>query len=213
MEKEFAIFDMDGTLVDSMPRWRGLVGEFLTSKGVTEVPDDIICRMKHRFMVESGEILRKEFHLDGTAESVAAELNGMMADHYRNDVKLKDGVAEYLEELRSRGVRMGVASATALPLVELCLKEHGIRDFFDSIHSCQTLWVNKEHPDVYHACARDLGGAPEDTAVYEDSLLASQTAKKAGYYTVGIYDSTGADEWDELQRTADESIFCYTAAI
>ena len=91
MEQRFAIFDMDGTLVDSMLYWHNLGQEYLESKGVTGDLNEVLERSKPMTMVESGALFIREFGLAGTPESVAAEINAVMEGHYRNDVQLKEG--------------------------------------------------------------------------------------------------------------------------
>ena len=130
----------------------------------------------------------------------------MMEMHYRKDVPLKDGVAEYLKSLAERGVRMCVASATAEPLMQACLKRLGVLECFDFLLSCETVGAGKNRPDVYFAAAQRLGCRPEEAAVYEDALYAAKTAKQAGFYVVGIYDETAGRHWQELSQLADETI-------
>ena len=118
MDKRFAIFDMDGTLVDSMVYWKHLATEFLESKGVQNISPDVLEQIKPMTMTESAALFIQEYDLPGTAESVAAEMNTMMDEHYRRDIPLKPGVQAYLEALYRRGVTMCVASATAEELME-----------------------------------------------------------------------------------------------
>ena len=120
MDKRFAIFDMDGTLVDSMIYWKHLATEFLESKGVQTISPDILERIKPMTMTESAALFIQEYSLSGTAESVAAEMNAMMDEHYRKDIPLKPGVHAYLEALHNKGVVMCVASATAEELMDAC---------------------------------------------------------------------------------------------
>ena len=116
MDKPFAIFDMDGTLIDSMIFWKGLASEYLSSKGITHIPADILEQIKPMTMSESAVLFQQEFGLTGDPE---AEMNAIMDAHYRNDIPLKPGVWEYLQLLHINGIRMGVASATAEHLMEL----------------------------------------------------------------------------------------------
>lgn len=209
MDKKFAIFDMDGTLIDSMTYWKGLATEFLTGKGVLEIPSDVLEKIKPMTMTESAALFAQKFGLEGTPDQIAAEMNGMMDDHYRRDIPLKQGVAEYLERLHRRGVRMCVASATAEPLMEACLSRLGVRKYFQFLLSCETVGAGKNYPDVYLESAQRLGGSPFQTAVYEDALYAATTAKKAGFYVVGVYDESAADHWEELKALADKTIFAF----
>ena len=203
MDKQFAIFDMDGTLIDSMVFWKNLATEYLHSKGDTQIPEDLPERIKPMTMSESASLFKREFGLTGDPE---AEMNAMMEAHYRDDIPLKPGVKEYLQMLRRRGIRMCVASATAAHLMEACLKRLGVRDCFEFLLSCETVGAGKRSPLVYHACAERLSATPQEIAVYEDALYAVQTAKAAGYHVVGVYDDSAAKNWEVIEEIADEII-------
>ena len=203
MDKKFAIFDMDGTLIDSMIFWKNLASEYLSSKGVKQIPADLLERIKPMTMSESAALFRQEFGLTGDPE---AEMNAMMDAHYQNDIPLKPGVQEYLRLLQSRGVRMCVASATAEQLMESCLTRLAVRDCFEFLLSCETVGAGKRSPLVYHESAKRLHAAPTQIAVYEDALYAVQTAKDAGYYVVGVYDDSAAKNWKTIEKTADEIV-------
>ncbi len=203
MDKKYAIFDMDGTLVDSMVFWKHLASEYLGSKGIEHIPTDILERIRPMTLSESAALFQQEFGLSGNPE---AEMNAMMDEHYRNDIPLKAGVREYLQMLHHRGVRMCVASAVAEPLMESCLARLGVRDYFAFLLSCETVGAGKRNPLVYHASAKRLQAVPEEIAVYEDALYAVQTAKEAGYYVVGVYDDSAAKNWQTIEELADEVI-------
>ena len=203
MDKKYAIFDMDGTLIDSMIFWKNLATEYLSSKGVKQLPEDIPERIKPMTMSESAALFQQEFGLAGDPE---AEMNAMMDAHYRSDIPLKPGVQKYLQTLRSRGVRMCVASATAEHLMEACLKRLGIRDFFEFLLSCETVGAGKRSPLVYQESAKRLNALPTEIAVFEDALYALQTAKDAGYYVVGVYDDSSAKNWQTIEKLADEIV-------
>ena len=203
MDKNFAIFDMDGTLIDSMIFWKKLASEYLNSKGVKQIPEEILEQIKPMTMSESAALFQREFGLTGDPE---AEMNAMMDAHYRNDIPLKPGVREYLQMLHNKGGRMCVASATAEHLMEACLTRLGVRDFFEFLLSCETVGVGKRSPLVYHESAKRLTAAPAEIAVYEDALYAVQTAKSAGYYVVGVYDDSAAKNWQTIECIADEII-------
>lgn len=206
MDKPFVIFDMDGTLIDSMTYWERLAEEFLERKGIQVVSADLAERIKTMTMTQSAELFIREFGLPGTPETVAAEMNDMIDEHYRRDIPLKEGAAEYLKALKARGVRMCVASATAEHLMEACLKRLGVLEDFEFLLSCESVGAGKDRPDVYWEAARRLGSVPAETAVYEDALYAAQTAKKAGFYVVGVYDENASDKWKDLTVLADETV-------
>ena len=210
MDKRFAIFDMDGTLIDSMVFWKNLATEYLTSKGILQIPADILEQIKPMTMSESTALFRREFGLTGDVE---AQMNEMMEDHYRNDIPLKPGAWEYLENLHRQGVRMCVASATAEHLMESCLTRLGVRQYFEFLLSCETVGAGKRSPLVYQESARRLGTVPGEIAVYEDALYAVQTAKAAGFHVVGVYDDSAADSWQAIEQESDEVILNWEEAV
>lgn len=201
MDQKFAIFDMDGTLVDSMGYWKNLAAEYLGSQGIDPVPAEILERIRPMTMTQSGELFRREFGLTG---DIAAGMNAMMEAHYRRNIPLKPGVKACLEALRQRGVRMCVASATAEHLMEACLDRLGVLGYFEFLLSCETVGAGKNSPAVYYESARRLGAEPAETAVWEDALYAARTAKNAGFYVVGVYDDS--TDWAEMKQLADELI-------
>lgn len=203
MDKRFAIFDMDGTLVDSMVYWENLATEFLESKGVQTISPDILEQIKPMTMTESASLFIQEYALSGTAESVAAEMNAMMDEHYRKDIPLKPGVHAYLEALHNKGVVMCVASATAEDLMDACLTRLGVAQYFSFLLSCETVGAGKNRPDVYWESAKRLGAEPVEIAVYEDALYAAETAKSAGFYTVAVRDDSNQLHWETLTALTD----------
>lgn len=210
MDKRYAIFDMDGTLVDSMAFWQQLAIEFLECQGISPAPPAILEQIKPMTQTQSAALFIRTFGLEGTPESVAVQINAMMEKHYRRDVSLKPGVGAYLQRLWRQGVRMCVASATAEPLMEVCLIRLGVRDRFQFLLSCESVGAGKDSPAVYHEAARRLAAAPAEIAVYEDALYAARTAKEAGFYVVGVYDESAASSWDELKLLADEAIVSFS---
>lgn len=213
MNKTACIFDMDGTLVDSMGYWERLAGEFLGSKGVTGDLEPVLEQIRAMTMLESAAQFKTSFGLEGSPEVLAEEMNTMMDEHYRRDIPLKPGVAEYLTALSERGVTLSVATATAEPLARTCLERLGVADQFAFILSCDAVGAGKDRPDVFYEAARRLKKAPEDIAVFEDAFHAAHTAKNCGFYVVGVYDDQAAGRWDALTALTDETIRDWREAV
>lgn len=206
MDKQYAIFDMDGTLVDSMAYWKNLAKEFLNLKGITCISDSILEKIRPMTLLESASLFIEEFKLDGTIESIVNEMNALMETHYCKDIPLKEGIKEYLKELYDSGKTMCVASATAIPLVEVCLKRLGIIEYFSFLLSCETLGTGKSKPDIYYEAAKCFGTEPQNIAVYEDALYAAETAKEAGFYVIGVFDESSEKNFESLKMISDEII-------
>lgn len=212
MDKKYCIFDMDGTLVDSMGRWRNLGRDYLAGKGFTgpEV-GRVLEQIRPMTMLQSARLFQETFHISGTPQSIVDEMNAVMDEQYRRDIPLKPGVKEYLTALKARGCRMCVATATDEALSHNCFQRLEVDGLFEFIISCESIGLGKEHPDVYLQAAARLGSRPEETAVFEDKLYAARTAQQAGFYTVAVQDN--ARNWDELAAMADEIITDWRTAL
>lgn len=206
MNMKYAIFDLDGTLIDSMGIWQNLGCEYLRSKGITENIEDTIEEIAPLTMSESAALFAERFPLHSDAEHVAKEMNDIIAKHYKHDIPLKKGMKEHLERLKESGVRMCVASATAEFLVKACLERLGILSCFEFILSCETMNTSKRGPDIYLEAARRFKAQPGEIAVYEDAKYAIETAKKAGFHIIAVYDEEAKKYWPQLCEIADETM-------
>lgn len=203
---KYGIFDMDGTLVDSMGVWNRASEEYLISCGVEEPDREILDRAVPMTMPETAGYLIRQFGLDSTPERVMEEINGVMERHYRTDIPLKPGACVCLNRLREAGVSMCIASSTAPELIDICLRRLGLREYFQFLLSCEEVGVGKNKPDVYLEAARRLGSTPDNTIVFEDILVAAATAKKAGFTLGVVYDENSAAEQEQLKALADRYI-------
>lgn len=205
MDKKFAIFDMDGTLTDSMGFWNRLADEFLARRGFPPLSPELQEESIALTMGGTANLFIRAYHLSETPEQICAEINGLMEAHYRTDVPLKPGAAELLERLHGAGFKMCIASSTDPALIGICLRRLGVRDHFQFLLSCEEVGVGKTQPAVYLEAARRLGGTPDNTIIFEDILVAARTAKQAGFSLGIIYDENSADEQEQLKALAD----CY----
>lgn len=193
-------------MIDSMGYWCDLGREYLNQKGITENLEQELIGIEALTTSEAAALFIDRFSLPGDAETVAGEINSIMDQHYQTDIPLKPGVKAHLNALKGAGVRMCVASATAKHLMEACLDRLGILSDFEFILSCEDLESSKREPKIYLEAAGRFGAAPEVVAVYEDALYAAETAKRAGFYVVGVYEDSAAQQWRQLCDLTDEVI-------
>lgn len=205
MDKRFAIFDMDGTLVDSMGFWNRLADEYLARRGLPPLTPELQEESIALTMEGSARLFIRTYHLSSTPAEIAGEINALMEEHYRADVPLKPGAAALLDRMKAAGFKLCVASSTAPALIDICLKRLGVRDCFEFLLSCEEVGEGKDKPDVYFEAARRLGGTPENTLVFEDILVAARTAKQAGFTLGVIYDVNSDADQEQLKTLAD----CY----
>ena len=186
-----AIFDMDGTLVDSLMvwdvLWQRLGRKYLGDESFR--PDPITEKaVRTLTLLDAMTLVHKNCGVGESGEEIWRFATDMMVDFYENDVKTKVGVMEFIEHLHSKGVKMCIASATAPDLVKKAMRTTGLDKYIPTVISCSEVGKGKEHPDVFIAAHEYLGTPKESTWVFEDSVVALETAAGAGYKTVGIYD-------------------------
>ncbi|MDR3295170.1 MAG: HAD family phosphatase [Clostridiales Family XIII bacterium] len=197
-----AIFDLDGTLLDSMGVWAKIDVDFLAKRGFA-VPAgyaDEICARSFRDAAEYTICL---FGLNEKAEDVMEEWRAMAACEYSQNVRLKAHVREYLTQLRQSGVKLAAATGLSEALYAPCLKNNGIYDLFDVLCSTDEAGRGKDHPDVFLLAAEKLGLPPERCVVFEDVLPAVLSAKRAGMTVYGVYDKHAEHMRPEIMRAAD----------
>lgn len=202
MKVKGAIFDLDGTLLDSMWLWQNICDDYLAENGFS-AQGMLSEEFRTMSLDKSSEYIRVAFNLDKTAEQIYDEIMGMAACHYEQSLKLKDGAEELLKKLAEKGVKMCIASAGMRSLVEAAVKRTGIDKYISEIFTCSEVGAPKTEPDVFLKAIQYLGSSPEETLVFEDSLLAIATAKKIGCKTVGVYDASAEDTAEQIIALSD----------
>lgn len=196
-----AIFDLDGTLIDSMPIWNNLAYNLLVSKGV-KPKADLRDRVSTMFLRESSEYIVDEYKLDCTAEDVLDYMHGKIDDFYINIVPPKQDALYFLEKLKAANVKMCVATATERRLALPALERNGMMKYFDNIFTCAEIGISKQSPDIFELALESLGVPKNETFVFEDSPHAAITANKAGFPVIAIYDKAAANKADEMKSNS-----------
>ncbi len=201
MRFRYAIFDMDGTLLDSIHYWDRLVPQFLRECGV-EAGDDVNGRMASLPLNECGAWLKEQFSLPQAPEEIVEVLYQRIGKYYREDILPRPGVKEWLKALQEKGVRMCVATASSAELGRAAMESCGLMPYLDFLVDCGMVGAGKESPAVYLLAAEKFGAKAEECAVVEDSGFALKTAKKAGFFTIGVYEKTEVDQ-ERVRRYSD----------
>lgn len=208
MRLQSAIFDMDGTLVDSMGMWRTLGSVLAENHGA--VPPPGLDRQVASLGLWEGTAYCKElFGLSEPVEELVQEIWGRIEHFYRHEVRPKPGVIRFLSILKMEGVWMYVATATDRPLAEAALKTAGLEGFFRGIITSREAGQEKrEGPEIYERALRRLRSTKKDTVVFEDALHALRTARAAGFRTAAVYDESEPEQ-EEMRRLAEYYIRSY----
>ena len=205
-----AIFDMDGTLLDTMRYWRYTSLEYLLAHQLPVRPEDL-ARMEwtsSRALVK--EIAEREGFDMGSWQTMVGELEEFMNRHYLHDAKRRENVPELLDKLRGMGKPMCVATGAPRQYARNGLSRLGILKYFEFVTDCYEFGMNKSQPEYFEEVARRLGTKPERCVVFEDALYAMKAAKAAGCRVVAIEDSTARLQRDEIRAIADRYILNYS---
>lgn len=203
-----AIFDLDGTLLDSLHVWEDIDVRFLEKYGHRATPDYTreVTMLGFR---KAAEYTVERYALSASPEEVIREWNEMSEEAYARTIQLKPGAREYLLSLRDHGVRLGIATALDPSRVRDVLVNNSVYDLFSSQTTLHEVSRGKGFPDIYLLEAQKLGIPPDQITVYEDLLLGVRGAKAGGFTVCGVYDSYTGEDWQEIVRLADRIIVDY----
>ena len=204
MQKVY-IFDLDGTLVDSMPVGIGIVLGFLKEKGI-DYPDDIVTTLTPLGYKGSAKYIADHLSGGGQLEQIYEYFQAQTLRAYGETIPLKAHVKETLEGLKTQGYRLNVLTASPQLLTDICLKRLGVYDLFDNVWSIDAFGLTKADEQIYIEAAKRIGVAPEECIMADDNLHVLQTAKKVGMATVGVYDESSKDIMEEMRAIADKYV-------
>lgn len=202
------IFDLDGSLVDSMWIWTDIDEEYLSEHHLTtESRDTIKSKIEGKSFYETAVYFKEFFHIEDSLEKIMSDWNRMAWDKYEKEVPLKPGVPEFLEGCKKRGISLGIATSNSRELVDNVLGVHALKKYFGSIVTGSEVLKGKPAPDIYLKVARELHADPSKCLIFEDILRGIEAGKNAGMTTCAVADVDSADSWDAIKAGADYSIW------
>lgn len=202
------LFDLDGSLVDSMWLWRDIDIEYLGRYGIS-LPEGLQSEIEGMSFSETAVYFKERFHIPETLDKIKNDWNQMAWDKYTHQVPLKAGAREFLEHCHQNNIRLGIASSNSRELVENVLKVHGIHGYFDGIVTGCEVAKGKPAPDVYLEAARRCHAAPERCLVFEDIVPGILAGKAAGMRVCAVWDEYSRHQESDKKSLSDYYIKDY----
>lgn len=200
-----AIFDVDGTLLDSMPVWWRVSEWFFENHGI-EVTNERFAEYKEMRLEDSLPVIREEFKLDMSISDMISEFQRLAAEEYRDSVQLKPYAKEYMEQLKNDGVKIAIATSGYEELCKAAFERLGVWAMIDARAFSDEVGVDKSNPDIYLLAAKKIGVKPSECTVYEDITAGISGAKKGGFKTCAVFDESNKDDTATLKQLADKYI-------
>lgn len=175
----FYIWDVDGTLIDSMPMWRNLGALYLESKGI-KAAENLYDTIEKMTLNEVADFFIEAYGISDTAEQIKADLTAIIFRQYADVIEPIEAPLEELRRLQREGARMAALSTSDADCIKAVFRRLGVLDGFEAIYSADFFGMGKDRPEIYTACCEKHGFTPEETAVYEDSEYAMKAAAEAG---------------------------------
>lgn len=206
-----AIFDLDGTILDSMPMWYSLYGNYLKEAGL-ELSDDLADFFHHATIPMAAERFSQGI-IPRTKEKIEEELYATISNYYKNEPTIKADADVLIKALYQKGVKLCVATATELGHARASLEKLDLLKYFDRVFSCKELKIEKNKPDIYLLALKHLDTLLSETVVFEDAYHAVKTAKDAGLYVVAIEEKETIEDAEKVKKTADVYVKDYESII
>ena len=200
---DVAIFDMDGTIMDSLDVWGKIDREFLENKRGIKVPDDYVHAIAAMSFTEIANYTRERFNLPDTPEELKTEWTEMAMHEYANNIFLKEGVREYIEMLKGQDKKIVLCTSSPDYFYIPCLRNNGVYELFDSFTNTCEAGEGKNSTKVFLLAAQKAGVKPQRCIVFEDVLSAATSAKKAGMKVCGVFDERSAVHKEKIKQICD----------
>lgn len=208
------IFDLDGTLVDSMWVWQKVDVAYIAEKQLDITPEQLMMDIAHFSFDETAHYFKRTFGITDSTEDIKKTWTTLAEKEYSSNVFLKAGAKSFLEQLKAKGVKLAMATSNSRHLLTVALTANGILDLFDTLVTTSESSANtKEEPDVYLLAAEKLGLKPQECMVFEDVPKAMMGAKKAGMRVIAISDGHSQGKEEEIQELAELFLEDFTSLL
>ncbi len=210
MEK--LIFDLDGTLADSMGAWGETVVDILKTANVS-YPDNINDIITPLSLTETAHYFRDSLGVTLTVEEILSRIDAHMAENYANTIALKEGALNVLKSYCASGHSLNILTASPHRLIDSAIQRWGIAPLFDNIWSCEDFGLPKNDREIYRMAAKRLGTIPSECRMFDDNFVALHTAHKAGLGTIGVYDYSSRHSEKKIRAFCDRYIYSFSELI
>jgi HAD superfamily hydrolase (TIGR01509 family) len=202
-----AIFDLDGTLVDSNEAWLSAEKEILERNNIF-ISEDILTKMVLYTYEEIYPEMVK-FGLTYDFDTFVKTMDEIVLTEYENNITLKEDAAEFIEKLREKGLKTAVATSSTRKITEAVLGANDALELFDLILTADEINKGKDLPDIYLKAASEFAVTPDRCVVFEDRLVAIKTAIGIGMKTVCVYDRYSQLDFFKARNLADLYIYSF----
>jgi len=206
---EAIIFDLDGTLVDSMWIWRQIDIDFLLKRKI-ELPEDLQKSIEGKSFTETAQYFADRFNLNEPVEVIKKEWNLMALDFYQTKIPLKNNVMTILMFAKENQIKLGIGTSNSRDLLTAVLDSHKIDHYFDSKRTSCEVAFGKPSPDIFLKVASDLGVKPENCLVFEDTYAGILAGKRAGMKTIGVFDALSEPYIEEIKALSDAFVYDFS---
>ena len=201
------LFDFDGTLVDSMPYFVGLMLRILDENGV-KYEKDIVKIITPLGYAGTARYFRT-LGIDATVDELMAKMQEYAKEAYTYKIGEKAKVTETLKILKENGAGLNILTASPHSALDPCLKRLGLFELFDNVWSCDDFETTKSDPEIYRAAAKRIGVDAGEVIFVDDNVNAVKTAKEGGMISYGIYDDSSSDFVDQMKEVSDRYLMSF----
>lgn len=196
------IFDMDGTLVDSLGMWSDIDRRFFERYGM-ETPADYEIKINHMSFLEMAQFTKEEYQIPDSVETITELWTEWSKEEYESEIQAKPGAQELLQFLKEQGIPLSLATTNRKELYEPCLRRNHLYSYFDYIMNVNEINSAKSEPKIYQLLAVKMNVKPEETLVFEDILIAVNTAHQAGFKVAAVYDKRNERDQQKIKTLSD----------